>query len=501
MDPGVHRGERKSREVLITESGWERLFWYIPPAAVMGRWERSDIFRLATRVRVWLGPALDAENRFWGLLESYVARGDFNALEFKDELDEFMQGDSNKLALGLNDLVRRPWFQRAWVSASRQISLCADWLIHRNVQTYQEIRLAVAVHVVCGGRFMPWTTFVDALDAFNKNCAFLRVAQPLRTLLRHQSALFKGPGLSQPSRARLPSDSSEFSSLNNKPSLLSLLVDVWARDASDPRDKIYAFTSHHLVSTYPELTPDYSLDTRCTFIRFVRIYINSENNLEFLKFAREVGEPLSTSNPRTWMDGNQWVRLPNLLHSSPTARQETASLTTPGETRIDLPSWVCDWRKQAQRPNITDLPGVNEGDYFSTRVKFPPIRQSIHDFSCRLVLRGCALARIGRHETEALGTFLTLPKCALKNALSRTTASDDVPRQFQLSEVFARGEGPPLSNMTLLLLNTLLHNESGCTCDDISAGRRNSEPVMDPRVLKARCQHAVYPRSRVCSLD
>lgn len=79
----------------------------------------GDIFRLANRVLVILGPALDGGNRFWNFLESYVARSDFDAPDFEDELDQFMQGELNALALGLNDLVHRPWFQRAWVSTSR----------------------------------------------------------------------------------------------------------------------------------------------------------------------------------------------------------------------------------------------------------------------------------------------------------------------------------------------------------------------------------------------
>lgn len=82
----------------------------------------GDIFRLASRVIVFLGPALRGDNRFWDLLDSFVARGDFEEPDFDDELDEFMQGDSNKLSSGLNDLVLRPWFQRAWVSVSRRVA-------------------------------------------------------------------------------------------------------------------------------------------------------------------------------------------------------------------------------------------------------------------------------------------------------------------------------------------------------------------------------------------
>lgn len=351
---------------------------------------------------------------------------------------------------------------------------------------------------------MPWAAFVSALHAFNKKCAFLHATKPLRKLLRDQTALFDSgqPKSSEPRRRQSRSDSHEPFQEGAKQSLLSLLVNVWARDASDPRDKIYAFSNQHLVSSYPQLTPDYSLDTRCTFIRFVRVYIENERSLEVLNYAKGIGVPLSITNPRPRMDGGRWIRLPNLLRTPPTGPQETSCSTTATDAHIDLPSWVCDWRKQSQRPEITDLPGTIEEDYFGARAKVPPMRQSIHDFSNRLVLRGCALARVAHHDTEALGAFLMLPKCALEKSLIKTAPRDYVPRQFQLSEVFARSDGPPRSSMTLLLLHTLLHDQSGCRCDDPPAGKRSTHSIeQDPRVLKARCQHAMYPRSRVYSLD
>lgn len=76
----------------------------------------AGIFQSAHIVFVSLGPSLRGDNRFWVLLQSFVSTGSFDNQEFEDELDEFMEGQPNKLAIGLHDLIQRPWFRRAWVS-------------------------------------------------------------------------------------------------------------------------------------------------------------------------------------------------------------------------------------------------------------------------------------------------------------------------------------------------------------------------------------------------
>ncbi|KAK5651477.1 hypothetical protein OQA88_12484 [Cercophora sp. LCS_1] len=424
----------------------------------------GDIYRSASCVLVSLGSALEGDNRFWDLLQSYVAKGDFEAPDFEDELDQFMEGEVNNLALGLNDLVRRPWFQRAW--------------------TYQEIRLASNADVVCGDRFMSWAGFAGALDAFNRKGAFLFVFNPLRTFLANQSAMF---GRSKP--ARLPrarstiqhAHPSQLEQTSSRRPLLGLLVDGWLREASDPRDKIYAFTSQYLtLSSYQQLTPDYSLDTRRTFIRFVRIYINNENNLEFLKFAKGIGERLPLVDRRTFTTGGRWVRLPNLLRTPQPPRQDARSMETPVEAEVKLPTWI-------------------EEEHFAVRARAIPLRQSIRDYSDRLVLKGCALARVACRDSEALAAFSELPGCALKKALVPTANRAYVPQQFQLSGTFACSGGLPESNMVILLLTTLRHGATGCKCGWVRKLR--GLPLTNPRYLKAQCQHPMYPRSRVNNHD
>ena len=133
---------------------------------------------------------------------------------------------------------------------------------------------------------MPWDTLVGSLRAFDQKGVFLPSFLPLRTLLKEQAFISKAPNKTKVGPQAGPV----------KAPLLDLLIDGWSRDASDARDKIYAFNSRHLTSSsYSELRPDYTLDVRSTYIRFIRVYINHELDLNFLRFARGVDEPI-----RSW---------------------------------------------------------------------------------------------------------------------------------------------------------------------------------------------------------
>jgi uncharacterized membrane protein YhhN len=68
----------------------------------------AGIFRLAHIIFISLGPSLRGDNRFWVLLQSFVSTGSFGGQEFEDELDEFIERQPNKLAIGLYDLQHKP---------------------------------------------------------------------------------------------------------------------------------------------------------------------------------------------------------------------------------------------------------------------------------------------------------------------------------------------------------------------------------------------------------
>lgn len=370
---------------------------------------------------------------------------------------------------------------------------------------------------------MQWNNFKESLGAFSTRGGLRSSCSPLRSFLNKQAFMLNRSSAVQASR---PSSAGTVGLQPevHKQRLLVLLMDGWPRDASDARDKIYAFTSSLLASaSYVELRPDYTLDVRSTFIRLIKVLINNENDLEFLRIARGVSVDGVIQYPElTLQEARQLHRsLPNLdripVREQPPPKDR---LSAPEEEDDptgfsegdSLPSWACDWRRQglrtrADRPRFT----TNE-HYFDVRRNVLPLRQSVCDFDKRLVLRGVALARVGCLQWQnpsvsaeattsssdmvifagkPLGMFSRLPRCALRKASSKAAAA--VCKQWEMFDHDVRsGERSlPVSNMVLLLLQALLHDQTGCDCTE----------TLDQDLLKALCRYNRYPRSYVRNLD
>ncbi|KAK0704005.1 hypothetical protein B0T26DRAFT_876848 [Lasiosphaeria miniovina] len=223
----------------------------------------GSIYKSAEYV-VWIGRELAGDNRFWAFLQSYVSEGNFDSPEFS-----------------------------------------------KGTKTYQEIRLDTAATVICGDSFMPWKSFVESLKAFHKS-------DPSRGLYdnfiwdrsRHYedsaSRIRREAYLESLGAVKISGSWVSFSDLHGFLAEQAFMSKV--PNATDARDKIYAFTSPHLTSSsYAELAPSYTLDTRSTFIRLVRAHINNENNLEFLRFARGVDAPFDL-RLRPWTIRRDWAR-------------------------------------------------------------------------------------------------------------------------------------------------------------------------------------------------
>ncbi|KAG8677687.1 hypothetical protein FPOAC2_03819 [Fusarium poae] len=232
----------------------------------------GNIYRSASCVFAFIGPPLDGGNRFWDFLKKVASNQYAIDDEFEDDLDEFLEGQTNDFAKGYHDLITRPWFTRAW--------------------TYQEIRLAAAAKIVCGSSMISWNSFMASLWALDKKCLFMRRFSSLRAFLNYQHFWIENKNTEQDEKSIQRISTNQTSGVA-KPTLYDTLLAGWRRDSSDARDKIYAFTSPLLSSSrYTEITPDYTLDMRSIFIRFIRVYINNENNLDFLLTARGVDEPV-----------------------------------------------------------------------------------------------------------------------------------------------------------------------------------------------------------------
>jgi hypothetical protein len=161
-----------------------------------------------------------------------------------------------------------------------------------------------------------------------------------------------------------------------------------------------------------------------------------------------------------------------------------------------LPSWVCDWRKEGLRP-VADIIDTTFFHMLKSVRPRPPLRQSVYDHSNRLALMGFALARVGYLQAEdltihnqRLGSFSKLPNCGLQKAIGE---NGHIHHHSEFLDFGIKNEERylPQSNMAVLLLQTMIHDRTGCGCD----GKANQH------LLKASCTALRFPRSNVKVLD
>ena len=401
----------------------------------------------------------------------------------------------------------------------------------------------------------------------------------LRAFLREQAFMFKIPSALVKPHSNLSTQADHVPEIDKAP-LLELLVDAWPRDSSDPRDKVYALTSPRLTSTaYAELRPDYDLDMRRTFIRVIRTHVNNTKNLNFLKYAIGTcvlhywpGRHPRHDGIRALEKGGRWIPLRNRerdplpprsqsrstyhdsgnsmdllgpgqsISSGSTALSNTLQESDRTSSHEDLPTWVCDWRAAGAQTKVTPLPFESSHPLWKSRGDIPPKTQSIRDFSPRLILRGCALARVYSYtaqeinrqtrtsiaaEYRRLNKFTELPRCALDKSLdgSHQTNQRPAPHVFQIKHLLT-AKDLPRSNIPILLLQALLHDQSACRCaaDQATAAGANPQgndetlpnaeleplrarrhdktlPDVESNPLRARCLYDTFPRSPVADMD
>ena len=141
----------------------------------------ADLYRLADRVVVWLGPEKNSSG--WGMeildqLGSQI-KVDFKTLEMKPASEEaephwsdrrkaFPYGDGQLLAI--NEILGRPWFERLWVQ--------------------QEIRLARHNAIfMCGLNMIAWQSLRRAITCLHGKALSPKPLSPKLSGLRDRLAL------------------------------------------------------------------------------------------------------------------------------------------------------------------------------------------------------------------------------------------------------------------------------------------------------------------------
>ena len=240
----------------------------------------SDIYPLASRVVIWLGPERHDSAlviRELGALGSTVeVHWDSDPIQIKplsgrdydqwlNEPLPFMKDWKSHKSLWY--FLYRPWFTRLWI--------------------WQEIRLAKRnAELLCGGKSMSWDTFRNAMMCLTDKRQFLPSLLAVPTQQVTEICNY-GPSLQK----------------------LDFLVCAtrYAR-CSDERDRIYSLLN---LSHDFEIEPDYSKTTEDVFKSVVLGCASTRNNLTILRHC-EMGKKRESSFPSwvpNWTVPNKCIRL------------------------------------------------------------------------------------------------------------------------------------------------------------------------------------------------
>ncbi|KAI0443054.1 heterokaryon incompatibility protein-domain-containing protein [Xylaria telfairii] len=219
-----------------------------------------EIYRLASRVVVWLGPEENHSDRAMSCLEHMGSQVDYGlTLSPLPGADKSMSDIAVPIPLEAADLshlyhlICRPWFERLWVR--------------------QEIMLASKGAVVlCGSSVVPWSLFrrgcacvyLKPIKSFKYNKQFALRLRLLRSLILYRPNGFP---------------------------LNEMRLDFGDLKCEDPRDRIYALLGLLHKDVVLNIQPDYTKSAAQVYEDIYTQYINNTNDLNFLAGCR-LSDPL-----------------------------------------------------------------------------------------------------------------------------------------------------------------------------------------------------------------
>lgn len=243
----------------------------------------ADIFSLASRVVIWLGPAVAdtalAVKCFKEVSENIVVDWDRQVMtptlhsekpQWADRKEEPIWSPENELAIF--NVLKTTWFTRLWI--------------------WQEVALAIATLVMCGSYSMSWKDVQDTVFACYCKTR-TAIGMQYSELLSHLYDLCRR------SSVELNID--------------SLLESTKYALCSDPRDKIFALFSlfpknDHLVV----IDTDYTKSASQIYMEFARNYIKLAKSLRIL-LAVDIDETSMNSLSSSWVPNWSSARKPKAL--------------------------------------------------------------------------------------------------------------------------------------------------------------------------------------------
>lgn len=235
----------------------------------------ADIYSSALLVVIWLGPAdentqrvIDHINDLHGqMLKFWKIQQPANYTEAKTANHPIRYPPPQDPAwLALRALLQRPWFSRIW--------------------TFQEIVLAQDAVLCCGAYTLRWKkleALISGLNAYSEgpNAEDSR----MKGDDNHFMAIFKA-------RSRLRyGDSWPPEQHQVLGGLLPLLHDLRNRQATDPRDKVFALLNVAYDSKNSDLKADYRKSHVEVYAMTVKWFLRTQKSLAFLSLVEKKDKP------------------------------------------------------------------------------------------------------------------------------------------------------------------------------------------------------------------
>ncbi len=329
---------------------------------------------------------------------------------------------------GLNDILSREWFERAW--------------------TMQEAILARRAVLHIGAQTMDWDDFRRRISKSDGSGLQIRNYLVHEVFAAHEAIQKREYSLSQ------------------------FLLLSWPRKAYDPRDKVFS-----LLGLLPDqlFKVDYSRSTRDVYIAATRACISVDKNLRVLsaagltkKQAMGLSENEVKCSHAEYCPADEAKCDCESCDCEPSEIEDKSLL-------CGLPSWVPDWRAAGCRESI------DQTDWYMTVRKDGSLHvgeavtvQPQDDLSRCLLLRGSVLgqfrastpfkdnspgAQNGKPDMKSVvGTFVEFPSCTRK-ALSGTAAPGGMANPT--TKVIDQ-----LSHLSQFSLAVQQHDQNECGCSE-----------------------------------
>ena len=243
----------------------------------------AAVYTMASQVIVWLGPESQNSTLALRVLDNLGSqlRVDWNILKMTSvSTGELISWDSdpfydNETWKSIEDVLRRPWFERLWI--------------------WQEVRLAREAYLLCGNEGLPWETLRRAILYLQRApmpAGFDRLLEPCFKLISYGDYV-----------------AGVFDLLDE------ILENTKFASCSDPRDKIFAVLSLAHKQFTRGLDPDYSKPAEAVFQDLVLHYTFTLQSLNILAQC-ELRDETGGMNLPTWVPNWTVRRLSEPIRSS-----------------------------------------------------------------------------------------------------------------------------------------------------------------------------------------